>query len=129
MLDSKGIIGDFPIYLTFLKIRAEKCEFAVPEKKFGQKSVNSPYPTKIRVKKCECRIRRIRKKFGQKSVNSPHLIKIRAKKCECRIRRTSLIWIIIKVEMRREICFHGISRDSKEILQYATAPARIHGNT
>ena len=35
-IDSKGIKGDFPIYRTFLKIRAEKCEFAAPEKNFGK---------------------------------------------------------------------------------------------
>ena len=53
MLDSKGIKGDFRIYRTFLKIRAKKCEFAAPEKKFGQNGVNSPHPTKIRAEKCE----------------------------------------------------------------------------
>ena len=60
MLDSKGIIGDFPIYRTFLKIRAEKCEFAVPDKNSARKMW----------------IRRTRQKFGQKSVNSPYLINL-----------------------------------------------------
>ena len=35
--------------------------------------------------------------------------------------------IIVKVEMRREICFRCICRDSKEILQLMPAPEGIQG--
>ena len=51
MLDSKGIKGDFTIYRTFLKIRAKKCEFAVPEKNSGKTVWIRSTRKKIRAKK------------------------------------------------------------------------------